>query len=165
MAIVLYRIDERLIHGQVVVGWGSKLRPNRYVVVDETLAESRWEQELYGLGVPPDSEALFLSPDRAREEHAAWRVSPSRTVLLTRDIGAMLTLAQGGLLRDEEVNLGGVHHRPGREEVLPYLYMDDDDRELLKALEREGARVSAQDLPGSPKVPLTSLLALSQDRD
>ena len=47
MPIVLFRVDERLIHGQVVVGWGSKLRPDRFLVVDAALATSEWEQELY----------------------------------------------------------------------------------------------------------------------
>jgi PTS system mannose-specific IIB component/fructoselysine and glucoselysine-specific PTS system IIB component len=158
MPLVLYRVDERLIHGQVVVGWGSKLRHDRYVVVDQDLAESEWERELYALGVPPGAEAVFVSPAVALTEHSEWQRSPLRTVLLTRDIDTMLTLAREGLLEDQEVNLGGLHHRQGREEVLSYLYLDNQDRERLVELEREGARVSAQDLPGSSKVPLGSLL-------
>ena len=55
MAIVLYRVDERLIHGQVVLGWGRELRPGRYVVVDDALAESEWEQELYRLSVAEEN--------------------------------------------------------------------------------------------------------------
>ena len=54
MAIVLFRVDERLIHGQVVVGWGTRLHPNRIVVVDDDLAVSPWEQDLYTLGLPDD---------------------------------------------------------------------------------------------------------------
>jgi mannose/fructose/N-acetylgalactosamine-specific phosphotransferase system component IIB len=157
MPIVLYRVDERLIHGQVVVGWGSKLRPDQYVVVDRELAESEWEQELYSLGVPEGAGASFLSPEAARRKHASWRDSPSRIVILTRDIGTMLELGRGGLLGGEEVNLGGLHHRQGRGEVLPYLYLDDSDRDGLEKLEREGVRISAQDLPGSSKVRLASL--------
>ena len=159
MAIVLYRIDERLVHGQVVVGWGSKLRPDRYVVVDGGLAESDWEQDLYALGVPEGADCLFYSPPAARRELEAWRDSPLRIILLTRDIGTMLELGRDGLLAGEDVNLGGLHHREGREEVLPYLYLDDSDRAKLTSLEEEGARISAQDLPGSPKVLPNSLLA------
>ena len=44
MAVLLYRVDERLIHGQGVVGWGTRLHPNRIVVVDDELALSEWEQ-------------------------------------------------------------------------------------------------------------------------
>jgi mannose/fructose/N-acetylgalactosamine-specific phosphotransferase system component IIB len=159
MAIVLYRIDERLVHGQVVVGWGSKLRPDRYVVVDGELAESAWEQDLYALGVPEGADCLFYSPAAARSEHGDWQDSPLRIILLTRDIRTMLELGRGGLLAGENVNLGGLHYREGREEVLPYLYLDDLDRAELTSLEKEGARISAQDLPGSPKVRLDPLLA------
>ena len=52
MTVVLYRIDERLIHGQVVIGWGTQLHPDSYLVVDDALAASDWEQELYVLGLP-----------------------------------------------------------------------------------------------------------------
>ena len=159
MAIVLYRIDERLVHGQVVVGWGSKLRPDRYVVVDGGLAQSDWEQDLYALGVPDGADCFFYSAQAARLEHSGWQDSPLRTILLTRDIGTMLELGRGGLLAGENVNLGGLHHREGREQVLPYLYLDDPDRAELTSLEEEGALVSAQDLPGSPKVLLDFLLA------
>jgi mannose/fructose/N-acetylgalactosamine-specific phosphotransferase system component IIB len=55
MPIVLFRVDERLIHGQVVVGWGGPLHADRIVVVDDAIAGSPWEQELYCLGVPPRS--------------------------------------------------------------------------------------------------------------
>jgi PTS system mannose-specific IIB component/fructoselysine and glucoselysine-specific PTS system IIB component len=61
MPIVLHRIDERLIHGQVVVGWGSQLHPDRIVVVDDDLSASTWEQELYVLGLPPEITAEFTN--------------------------------------------------------------------------------------------------------
>jgi len=158
MPILLYRVDERLIHGQVVVGWGTQLRPHRYLVVDSALAQSQWEQELYVLGVPEGAEAVFVSAAVAREELLGWRSSTQRCILLTPDVDTMLALAKGGLLEGENVNLGGIHLRKGREEVLPYIYLDDGDRAVLRELETEGVQVTAQDLPGSPKVPLESLL-------
>ena len=158
MPIVLYRVDERLIHGQVVVGWGTQLRPDRYLVVDQALAQSHWEQELYILGVPERAEAIFVSAAVARNELPVWRASPDRSVLLTPNVETMLALARGGLLEGESVNLGGIHLRKGREEVLPYIFLDNTDRAVLRHLEEEGVQITAQDLPGSPKVPLESLL-------
>lgn len=158
MPIVLYRVDERLIHGQVVVGWGSKLRPDRYLVVDPVLATSEWEQELYTLGVPQGTDVEFLAPAAARLKLPEWRESELKSVLLTRDLGTMLELARDGSMEGEKVNLGGLHLQQGREEVLPYLFLDESDRITLGALENEGVEISAQNLPGSPKVPLASLL-------
>ncbi len=158
MAIVLYRVDERLIHGQVVVGWGSQLRPDRFLVVDAALATSDWEQELFTLGVPERIGVEFIAPGPAREKISGWRESEIRSVLLTRDLSTLLELARGGTLEGERVNLGGLHPRKGREEVLPYLFLDESDKVTLEELVKEGVEISAQDLPGSPKVTLESLL-------
>jgi len=158
MPIVLFRVDERLVHGQVVVGWGSQLRPNQYVVVDADLAKSQWEQELYALGVPGGIQVEFSTPGEAREELVSWRESERRTILLTRDLDTLLELARGGTLQGESLNLGGLHLRKGREEILPYLFLDQSDKDTLRSLAEEGLRISAQDLPGSPKVTLESLL-------
>jgi len=150
LAILLYRVDERLIHGQVTVGWGNRLHPQRYVVVDDEVAGSPWEQEIHALGVPHDCASEFVTVTEARERLEGWKGGPERVVLLTRDVDHMLRLAAGGRMRGEAVNLGGVHHRPGREEVLPYLYLDAADRLRIRALIDEGVSVSAQDLPGAP---------------
>lgn len=157
MSILLYRVDERLIHGQVVLGWGNQLRAERYLVVDDELAGSDWEQELYRLGAG-DAETVFATVEAARALLEEWRAAAARSILLTRDVGTMLSLAWGDRLRGEKVNLGGQHHGPGRDEVLSYLHLTAEDRETLTALEEEGVEVSARDLPDAHKVPLRSLL-------
>ena len=146
-----------MIHGQVVIGWGHHLRPDRYVVVDDHLAGTQWEQDLYRLGAG-EVEAIFTTAERAREQLVEWRASPSRTILLTRDIGTMRRLAEGGLLSGDRVNLGGIHHGPGRDEVLTYLHLGNEDRDDLRAIAGEGVEVVARDLPDAPRVSLANLL-------
>ena len=157
MPILLYRVDERLIHGQVVIGWGNALRPDRLLIVDEELAASGWEQELYRLGAG-DMEVLFTDVRTAREALIEWRSDPSRTILLTRDVATMRALSEGGGLAGEEVNLGGLHHGPGRTEALTYLHLSDAERDDLRAMRSEGTRVSARDLPDAHRVRLDTLL-------
>ena len=157
MSIVLQRVDERLIHGQVVIGWGGHLRPQRYLVVDDELAESEWEQELYVLGAG-ESEAVFTTVEEARHQLETWRSDPQKSILLTRDIATMLRLAAGGLLRDTSVNLGGIHHGPDRVEVLTYLHLAPEDRDDLAALSAEGVKISARDLPDAHKVSFEALV-------
>jgi mannose/fructose/N-acetylgalactosamine-specific phosphotransferase system component IIB len=70
----------------------------------------------------------------------------------------MLALAEGGGLQGEEVNLGGLHHAPGRVAVKSYLHLDEADRERLRRLAELGVRVSGRDLPGSLRVGLESLV-------
>jgi len=59
MPVQLYRIDDRLIHGQVVVGWGQPLNIRLIVLVDDDVACCDWEQDLYRMGVPPEMELKF----------------------------------------------------------------------------------------------------------
>lgn len=157
MPIVLFRVDERLIHGQVVVGWGGPLHADRIVVVDDAIADSAWEQELYCLGMPPEMEAQFVSSSQALEGFELWRGGPKRTIVLVRDVATARWLADGGLLRGEEVNLGGIHHAEGRTRVLPYLHLTADELASLREMEAGGVAVSARDLPGSNRVRLEEL--------
>lgn len=158
MSIVLFRVDERLIHGQVLMGWGRHLHPGRYVVVDDALAESGWEQDLYRLSVGGSSEVVFLSVTDARAQLEALNGDEVRTVLLTRDVQHMERLARGGTLRGEEVNLGGLHHRAGKDEVRSYIHLDDADRDALRAMDDAGVTVTGRDLPETSRVPLSALL-------
>lgn len=158
MSVALYRVDERLIHGQVVVGWGNLLHPQRIVVVDDGLADSVWEQELYTLGLPPDLATEFVGVGAARERLRTWRGSGEVVIVLTRDVATMRRLAEAGALAGEDINIGGLHHAPGRREVLPYVFLSLEESEALRALSREGAHVSARDLPAARRVPLEQLL-------
>ncbi|MFP4622758.1 MAG: PTS system mannose/fructose/N-acetylgalactosamine-transporter subunit IIB [Gemmatimonadota bacterium] len=158
MSVVLFRVDERLIHGQVVVGWGGRLRPDRIVVVDDELAGSRWEQELYSMGIPPELTAEFVTVGRAVERLPDWQSGAERVILLTRDVATMNRLARSGLLRGEEVNIGGIHHAPGRRQVLRYVFLSEDDRALLLELAGRGATVVARDVPGARGVGIDELV-------
>jgi mannose/fructose/N-acetylgalactosamine-specific phosphotransferase system component IIB len=127
--------------------------------VDDSLAKSQWEQELYVLGVPDDVAVDFLTPEEARQEVPVWRESAVRILVLTRDLETALELGRGGILEGQRVNLGGLHSRRGRREVLPYLFLDEEEKNLLRSLAAEGLEITAQDLPGSAKVGLESLLS------
>jgi mannose/fructose/N-acetylgalactosamine-specific phosphotransferase system component IIB len=158
MPIVLFRVDERLIHGQVVVGWGERLHMDRIIVVDDDLSASAWEQELYCLGVPPSVDTAFTSVGEARRDFSLWQEETRRIIILVRDLATLSRLSEGDLLENEQINLGGIHSAPGRERVLPYLFLSADERQVLQRIARSGAEVSARDLPGSRSVPLDDLL-------
>ncbi len=157
MPVVLYRVDERLIHGQVVVGWGAVLSPDRIIVVDDDLAESAWEQELYVMGLPPGLETRFETVQSARERLADWREAAERTMILTRDIATMRRLAEGGGLTSADINLGGIHYAPGRRAILPYLFLSPSEAGELRRLAGHVRRIDARDVPGSRAVDLDHL--------
>ncbi len=153
MSIALYRIDDRLIHGQVVVGWGKPLNVGFIVLVDDAVSASPWEQELYRMGVPADIEVVFVSTAQAVQRLSEWERDPRVGFLVAGDIDTLAALSNDSH-RVARINLGGLHHRPGRSPRLRYVYLSDDEAAKLKALVAKGIDVSAQDVPTAPPVPL-----------
>lgn len=147
MAILLYRVDDRLVHGQVVIGWGRPLAADRVVLVDDDVAGSPWEQDLYRMAAPDGLEVLFATTAVAKTELPVWDRAEQRTIVLTGGLETMVALHQAHPELVKRVNLGGIHHRPGRTERLPYLYLSGEEMETVRELSREGTEVSAQDLP------------------
>ena len=153
MPLLLYRVDDRLIHGQVVVGWGRPLGIEFIVLVDDEVRASDWEQDLYRMGVSEGVEVRFASVAEAIAGLPEWQQDKRRGMLLTADIDSMLALRKAHS-SVQPVNLGGLHHRPGRSERLPYLYLSDLELERLKAA---GGSITAQDVPTAPAVDVKAL--------
>ena len=153
MSIALYRIDDRLIHGQVVVGWGQPLDCTFIVLVDDEVRGSEWEQDLYRMGVPPHIQVVFASVAEAAERLTEWEGDGRVGILLVPDIdtAAALVKASGRVAR---LNVGGIHHRAGRTERLRFVYLTDAEAVKLRQLAAAGVDVTAQDVPTARPIPL-----------
>ncbi|HEY6091574.1 MAG TPA: PTS sugar transporter subunit IIB [Gemmatimonadales bacterium] len=153
MTLALYRIDDRLIHGQVVVGWGQPLACSFIVLVDDEVSGSDWEQDLYRMGVPPDIEVVFASVEQAAAHLREWEADSRVGILLVGDVDTAVALANRapGV---KKLNVGGVHHRAGRSERLRFVYLTDDEAAKLKQLAARGVEVTAQDVPTARAVPI-----------
>jgi mannose/fructose/N-acetylgalactosamine-specific phosphotransferase system component IIB len=159
VSLELFRIDDRLIHGQVVVGWGQPLDLGFLVLVDDEVAASDWEQELYRMGVPPEMDVYFDSVAGATEKLAQYVADPRPGLLLTGDIATMVRLVGATDSAIKAVNLGGIHHRAGRTQRLRYVFLAPDEEAVLLALQGRGVEVSAQDVPAARPLPLFDVLA------
>jgi mannose/fructose/N-acetylgalactosamine-specific phosphotransferase system component IIB len=161
VTLVLYRIDDRLIHGQVVVGWGQAMDIEFIVLVDDAVSGSEWEQELYRMGVPPEMEVFFHTVADATGRLEGYRQDRRRGILLTGDVRSMACLvAAGGI---PAVNVGGIHHRPGRVQRLRYVFLNGDEERQLREIESRGVEVAAQDVPAAWPMPLEQLLESEGD--
>jgi PTS system mannose-specific IIB component/fructoselysine and glucoselysine-specific PTS system IIB component len=157
VSLVLVRVDDRLIHGQVVVGWGQALAPDRLVLADDTVAASEWERELYATGVPPELDLEFVSVDEAADRVDDWDGSSQRTILLVGDVGSLVRLCEHSS-QIRKVNLGGIHRDGQREERLPYVFLTDEELAQLRILSSRGVEVTAQDVPTAAEIPLGEIL-------
>ncbi len=155
MSIVLTRLDDRLIHGQVVVGWVQHLGVRRIVLIDDEVRSNSWEQELYTLGVPGDVTVEFASVPEAVAAVREWNAEPTKTILLAGRVDTIVRLCEGtDVIR--KINVGGLHEGGERTQRLAFVYLTVDEAEQLRRLREQGVEVTAQDVPTTSPVPLES---------
>src|SRR5512142_19918 len=116
MSLVLVRIDDRLIHGQVVAVWLRALGADRIVIVDDNTARDEFLREILTLAAPPGVpvEVLGLADGAVRLRELA--VSPEPVIVLARAPRTVLLLRQAGV-PIEIVDLGGLGAGPGRKRI------------------------------------------------
>lgn len=155
MSWALHRVDDRLIHGQVVIAWGRLLRPRRIWVVDDATAASEWERKLLA-SAAPEVEVRVVSVAEAATRYAEEAAAEGPAILIVRNLASAAALVEAGAAI-RALNLGGIHYAPGRTKVNDYIYLGAEDRAQAKRLLARGVKLTAQDVPAARAVPLSEL--------
>jgi mannose/fructose/N-acetylgalactosamine-specific phosphotransferase system component IIB len=151
----LHRIDDRLIHGQVVVAWGHRFDPRAIWVVDDATAASEWERELLASAAPGVEVHVMTVPGMAAV-YAAEAGRAGASILLVRDLATARALVESGAMIPS-FNLGGLHYAPGKDKVNEYVYLDARDRDDARALLARGVTLFVQDVPAARAHALAAL--------
>lgn len=158
MDVQLFRIDDRLIHGQVVLGWAKYLDSRRIILCDGSVADNKWERELYLSCVPADLEALILNISETSEYLSNNNITlPERTIVLVKSPGDILQLADQGFL-PSKINLGGLHFSEDRKRYLSYVFMSGEEVSQLRSLAERGCEIICQDVPTGRRYNLEEVL-------
>jgi len=152
--ISLVRVDNRLIHGQVVEAWVPRLRATRMVVADDEAFETPLVRAAMALAVPSSVE-VRIQPLSA-VDYASLLEDKSRTMLLIRDVAAVLAAREKGL-RLTHLNLGNIHYAPGRRKVSASVFLSKDELAQLKILAEQGVEIEARGVPTDAPVNLPEM--------
>jgi len=153
--IALFRVDDRLIHGQVVLGWGSVLKPDRIILADDEVASNDWEKKLYASAVPSEMKVSILSLTEAAAQLKRGIFDGEKVILLVKHPQSVAALMDLGL-PVSEINVGGLHYREGREKLLENVYLDVEERGVMRELVKRGVTLDGRALPASRRVTLNS---------
>ncbi|MEG0541376.1 MAG: PTS galactosamine transporter subunit IIB [Angelakisella sp.] len=148
--ILLTRIDNRLIHGQVGVTWTMTLGANLILVADDDAANSEIQQQLMSMTAESSGVgARFFSLQKTID--VIHKASASQKIFIVcKTPAAVRTLIEGGV-PIKEVNVGNMHFEHGKRAISKKVYVDDKDMEDLKAIKAKGVKVYIQDVPGDSK--------------
>lgn len=157
---MLFRIDDRLLHGQVIEGWIKPLGIRRVVIISETLSKDPVQPELMRMVVPDGTEVHLLDVAQACERLKEQAASGGKTLVLAPSPSEALELVRAGV-RLEIVNVGGLHAQNAAAQISPSLSLGASDWKTLKKILEAGVRLEAQPIPTEPPMDLSDWLAKS----
>lgn len=147
MSIVLVRVDDRLIHGQVAVGWTRTVGATHIVVANDEVARDATQKALLKLAAPVGVKVSILSVADAAALLAGPKLAREKVMVLVRDPQSLLGLMEGGV-ELTKVNIGNVRTAPGRVRLTKEVAATPEEIEAWKELDRRGIVLEAIWLPG-----------------
>lgn len=148
--ILLTRIDNRLVHGQVGVTWTSTIGANLLVVVDDEVAGDDIQQKLMGMTADTYGFGIrFFSIEKTI--NVIGKAAPHQKIfLICRTPATVRKLVEGGVpLKD--VNVGNMHFSEGKRQISNKVYVNAQDLEDLHFIKKNHINVFIQDVPGDQK--------------
>jgi mannose/fructose/N-acetylgalactosamine-specific phosphotransferase system component IIB len=156
--VALIRVDNRLVHGQVLEAWLPALDAHAVLVADDEAAGNVLARSAMALAIPPKVQFQVMKIAAAAEllRPGGSGVPGVRTLLLVRDVRDAAALHGLGV-RLPQLNLGNVHFATGRRQVAPSVYLDGTEMETLARLATSGTEIEARAVPSEHPTPLSLL--------
>jgi len=157
MGVVLVRIDDRLIHGQIVENWMKSLKVNHVVVVDDFVAGDQMQKALFSMAVPERTRISILTVAQAKEAILNGQFEGDRAMLLLASPQNVLDLINKGV-RITEVNVGGMHYSPEKKQILKTISVGKEDIQAFQEMDRLGVHLEARMVPDDEKIDIMEII-------
>ncbi len=159
MTIALLRVDDRLVHGQVVEGWLPFLGADLVAVVSDAAAADRVQTALMKMALPPAVGLVCLKVADAPAALSAPPAAARKVLILVPAPAEALALLEKGVVVDR-VNVGGLHFTVGKVQLGRALFLDEKDKKALQAIAARGVRLEGRPLPSDPEEDLGAILGV-----
>ena len=153
--ILLTRIDNRLIHGQVATQWTSTIGANLIRVANDGVAGNKMRQKLMDMAAPQGVATRYFSVQKTIDviHKAAAR---QHIFLIVENPEDALRLVKGGV-PIKKLNIGNMHMSEGKRQVATSVAVNDEDVAAFRALQDAGVELSIQRVPSTPVEPTSKL--------
>ena len=146
MPVVLTRIDDRLIHGQVIVGWVPVTHANFIIVINDKVAKDEMQKCLMKMAVPPHIQAVIYTVDGFNLTMESPEIKGHNVLVLVTNPKDLVRLAEKGF-KPVKINLGGMRHATKKIEYTKSIFLDDADIEDFTKLKSLGIHTEIQMVP------------------
>ncbi len=143
--IVLTRIDNRLIHGQVATQWASTVGANLLLVANDKVANDKFRQGLMDMAAPSFAQTRYFTLEKTI--NVIHKASDAQKIaIICESPSDVLTLVQGGV-PITKVNIGNMHMAEGKRQVATVVAVDDKDVEAFRKLQELGVELEIRKVP------------------
>lgn len=158
MSVKHVRIDNRLVHGQVVVTWLQAERADTIMVANDGIAADEFQKTMLLAVKPPSVHEVIVSVDEA----LAYLKDPAheneQVFMLVKEPADALRLHRGGL-GVKTMNVGNMAFAAGSKRVTRTVFVTSKDVEAFKQLHDEGVELTARMMPTDRRNDFMQLLA------
>ncbi len=143
------RIDNRLIHGQVIETWLPYTRAKRLLVVNDEMAADSLQQQIATLAVPSRIHATFLHVRDLPAFVAAHAAEMQETLVLVASCGDARRIAETGFAFTV-LNVGNLHYAPGKRQLCAHVAVSDEDEACLRFFSKRSVELDFRCVPNDP---------------
>ena len=144
--VVLARVDDRLIHGEVVTAWIPTFKVTRILIVDDETARDEFNVRVVKALAPAGTKVFVYTVDKAAEKLMVQGVEGERLLLLAKTPTTYHRLVQKGVPL-KEVNLGGAGIRGERQPFINNVALNPEEVLACEEMQKAGVRVYYQLVP------------------
>ena len=144
--VVLARVDDRLIHGEVVTAWIPTFKVTRILIVDDETAQDEFNVRVVKALAPAGTKVFVYTVDKAAEKLMVQGVEGERLLLLAKTPTTYSRLVQKGVPL-KEVNLGGAGIRGERQPFINNVALNPEEVLACEEMQKAGVRVYYQLVP------------------
>ncbi len=152
MLAKFFRIDDRLLHGQVLEGWVNKFHIQHIILPNDEIAEDFMWQNLMKMTLPNDFDIIIDKVDNIISKFKAGKINiTSDTLILVASPKDAYSLIENNIV-PEYVNVGGMHYKDGKEQIFEFLSVDKSDCMYLNLINKKNISLLGKPLPDSETV-------------
>jgi PTS system mannose-specific IIB component len=155
MEIVLARVDNRLIHGQVLESWVPTLRANCIIVANDEAAQAVMQKILMQAAVPRGIKVIVDTVEAVSQLLCSDELENVRVLLLFATACDARKAIESGLAL-KKLNLGNMHAGTGKLQCSCTIFLDPEDVEDLQKIQNHGVSITSQCVPSERKIPWTT---------
>ncbi len=143
------RVDNRLIHGQVVEAWLPHIGARSIIVGNDDLARDELQQEIMALAIPRAVDSAFLTIEQlARDPRLAGASRDATLLLFSSCLDVRRAVDRG--LRLDTLNVGNLHYGTGKRQLSPSVALGPDDEACLRSFVNQGVELDFRCVPNDP---------------